>query len=648
MSTGRLALRRSAVRCLVLISMLASLPSEAMASGCVDPDPGDVGQVYECMAGARTSGSRPSGVFATMGVSSCLVVAGMYKDALRRAGNGRSEIGALVPSCSVLAQAVARVRGQPPAWAHCTAYPGRFDGKHIKACLDTFLSEHYGGRGRRVADCNDAIDEYEKALRLSMLPDERPRGSPLPTGYERPTCEEVTTAGVLTPPDRPAIAARDAGQSGQRTSRQRLPIPDATTAEIQTAERPAPPPPQPAATPDAPAVALDVPREPVTVAQGTPPRSPAPQSQPEAVASVRKCDVLAAHADDPEAFAGGVSDARLDAPQAIAACETAIRLDKSPRLTFQLARAYLKADRIEDAIAQLLVAAEQQHGGALAYLGDLVLDGAPGLDADPALARSLYEKAVASGYEPAKKVLSEFEDKTEEFETAEREEASSGPSGKLNPYSYPQVVENIERRQFDNIEYDETWVKSYLYNIADNIRAVCETHVTQNEVNRFREEAKRDLFNIGQAALGATVLGEMTRYAEMLKNPGAFVQEAQANSADNDPFDVALKDTSALFQRHMCRTAGLTQFSKNLKAYVMNEEAPLPAPGAIMNACLRDPLPSKYKPSDFCLCFVGGLAKARVSQANRRDLSIQFNAVAKKLVNIERNRVVFRACQSGY
>lgn len=372
--------------------------------------------------------------------------------------------------------------------------------------------------------------------------------------------------------------------------------------------------------------------------------------------AITPCDKFGGHPDDPESVTAGISDEMLDAKAVISACETSIKADPAiPRQHFQLARGYLKANRIEDTVEQLLLAAQEGHGGALAHLGDLHLSGVPGIEADPMLARSLYERAVASGFEPAKRVLAEFEDKTEELERAEREEAeemnsakSSVSSGKLNTYSYPQVIENIAKRQFDNIENNERWVKSYLYNIADNIRAVCETHFTQNEVNRFKAEAERDHFNIGQAAVGATILGQMTMYAEMLRNPGAFVQEAQASSADNDPFDVALKDTSALFQRHMCKTPGLSQFSNNLKAYVMNEEAPLPAPDAIMNACLRNPLSSKYKPSDFCACFVGGLANARVSQANRRDLSTQFNATAQKLVSIDKNRVVFRACQSGY
>ena len=98
-----------------------------------------------------------------------------------------------------------------------------------------------------------------------------------------------------------------------------------------------------------------------------------------ASAAVRLCDVLAAHPDDPEAFAAGVADAKLDAKAAIAACEQAVKAEpQTPRLHFQLARGYLKADRFENATEQLIAAA----------------------------------------------ILKEFEDKTAEFEKAEQDEAA--------------------------------------------------------------------------------------------------------------------------------------------------------------------------------------------------------------------------------
>ncbi|MFZ3287772.1 MAG: lysozyme inhibitor LprI family protein [Telluria sp.] len=392
-----------------------------------------------------------------------------------------------------------------------------------------------------------------------------------------------------------------------------------------------------------------------------PPQVQAPASQPSASTGktpnlAQECDALAAHPDDPEAFTAGISDEKLNAPTAILACEAAVKAEpQTPRLHFQLARGYLKANNIESAIEQLIAAGEQGHGAALAFLADLHVEGAPGIDADPALARSLYERAVASGFQPAKKILAEFEDKTDEYAKTEAEEnvavktTGATNSAILKPYVVPGIVDNIYNRKFDDIEYREGWVKEYLFNIADNIRAICESNFTQREVDNLKAAAGADHYRVGEAAVGAAIMGGMAVLADLFKNPGAYMQEAASSgSASEDPFDLAMKDTEALFQRHMCKTPGLAQFSKNLKAFVENDEAPLPAPDAIMNACLSNPPPSKYNPTDFCLCFVGGLDKARVSQVHRKNLVKNFREAAIAIMTIDRNVSQFRGCRSGF
>lgn len=178
--------------------LIAAVPAHAKSASCNDPDPRDVRQVYQCMMSVRFSERSPGSAFEQMGVSSCSIAASQYKDALRRSGYRREEIAALTPSCAVLGQALAQVRGKPPAWTQCTEYPGQFEPAHMKTCLDTFLPGHYGGRGKRLAGCADAIDEYEKALRAGMQADEREPGSRLPVGYERPSCDAVALAGIVT------------------------------------------------------------------------------------------------------------------------------------------------------------------------------------------------------------------------------------------------------------------------------------------------------------------------------------------------------------------------------------------------------------------------------------------------------------------
>jgi uncharacterized protein len=372
---------------------------------------------------------------------------------------------------------------------------------------------------------------------------------------------------------------------------------------------------------------------------------------------VRQCDQVAAHPDDPEAHAAGVTDEQLNAANTIRICQAAIVEDsQSPRLQFQLARGYLKASNTESAIERLIAAAEQGHGGALAYLGDLHIAGAPGIDPDPMLAKSLLEKAVASGFAPASKLLAEFQDMTEEFAKAEAEEKAAAAqvmesltTKSFAAYKNPGIIENIFHRRFDKITYNERWTKVYLANIADNIQAVCGTHFTSADVNSLKAEATRDHYNIGAAAVGANLLGVLTQLAQMQRDPGGSMAQAARSSNDEESiFPEAMADSSALFKQMPCGSMALSQFTRNLSAFVSNEEAPIAPRDAIMNACLKNPAPSKYKALDFCMCFGGGLDKTIVSQAHRRRLTTDFRASAIEIMGMERNKSQYRACQHGF
>lgn len=435
-------------------------------------------------------------------------------------------------------------------------------------------------------------------------------------------------------------------------------------AEVQTQ---APPPVTVAGVPAPPAQRPGTVAEAMVVMAQTPEAPPAmppsaPQMSEAARSAIRQCDALAAHPDDPEAFAKGVPESTLNAARAIAACSEAVRHDKtSPRLLFQLARAYLKAGRVEDALDQLIAAAEQEHGGALAYLADVVLDGAPGIEADPAMARGLYERAVASGFEPARKVLAGFEDMTDAYAKAEAEEveaASAAPrAGGLKPYLYPAIMDNIQARKFDAIPWSERWVKWYLVNVADNIRAICEAHFTSNDIAALREALDVDHYGIADAVSGismqeglAAVFGKSSNpYLNgATRNLAAFEEadEAPQPTGANDSFEAGMADTEALFQRHMCKSPGLERLSKNLVAYVRNEEAPLPAKDAIFKACVADPLPSSKinDPRDVCGCFAMSLRIASVSQVHRKNLTKSFKVTALEIMSLERNVRRFRGC----
>lgn len=392
-----------------------------------------------------------------------------------------------------------------------------------------------------------------------------------------------------------------------------------------------------------------------------------PVAPPATLTAIQACDRLGAHPDDPEAFNKGVPDAALSATELIAACRTAIAVSPvPPRLRFQLARGYLAANQYEVAVEQLLLAAEESHGGALAYLGDLALDGAPGIDADPVLARSLYQRALASGYEPAGRVLAEFEDMTEAYERAEAEDRLATPvarKGPLKPYRAVDLLEHIETRSFDSIYWNELWVKSYLINIADNIMSICEAHFTANDIAALKQAANADHRGVagmipdisslsisdGLAFLNGThpnpMLNGVRRNLAAINEMQSQTEE-QASRSDDELFTVSMADTEALFQRHLCKTSGMERFSNNLRAYVANEEAPLPAPRAIFNACTADPPPISYPDARvFCGCFLATMPYAQISQSHRKNLPKSFKLTATSVMNLDYNVKRFRGCR---
>lgn len=389
-----------------------------------------------------------------------------------------------------------------------------------------------------------------------------------------------------------------------------------------------------------------------------------------ALGPVGLCDKRAAHPDDPEALSAGVRDEAVEAGPAIQACEAAVKQEpQSPRLAFQLARAYLKADRVEDATEQLLAAAKGGHGGAMAYLADLHVDGAPGIEADPLLARQLYEKAVAAGFTPAEAVLKDYEDRTAEVEAAMREEQAlmnAPPAARAAPkaYAMPRIIEGIQTRKFSTIGYPEAWVKEYLYFVADNIRAICEGGFTVAEVERLKAASAADPLNLGPSALRMAGNQGINALGSVMQNPMAALQTAMAarevvmrerQEADaleagvegmGDAFDPSLADTGALLERQGCSGPAFTKFNRNLMAFVLDEEAPATGPGEIAKACERDPLPTKAgSERSFCDCFLRGLRYARVSQTHRHMLTRSFKAGATQLMAIDSNKIAFRACR---
>lgn len=356
--------------------------------------------------------------------------------------------------------------------------------------------------------------------------------------------------------------------------------------------------------------------------------------------SATECDNLAAHPDDPEATARGISEDDLDASAVITACESEASIDPaSPRLAFQLARGYLKAGRVEDAIEQLVRAAKQGHGGALAYLGDLYLDGAAGFEAEPALAHSLYQRAAEAGFAPAKAILAKFEDFTERAAAAdeaaiEQRAVSTPVINAKTKYINPEIVQNILKGDFDAVPFGEIYTKLYLVNMAENISEVCEDHFTKGEISQLKLDAAMKSVEMTPESGLTILMGILTSTAQMTQNPEAIIRDQAQAQIDQDQLpEDAMKDAFVLMKRHTCGSRELTQFSKNLVFYIRNEDAPRMSTEEMFRVCQREARPTgRYDAKNFCMCFMGAMTQTGVSRADRKGLSSDFWGTAQKMM----------------
>jgi hypothetical protein len=338
------------------------------------------------------------------------------------------------------------------------------------------------------------------------------------------------------------------------------------------------------------------------------------------------------------ATARGIRDISLDASAVITACEAETKNDPtSARLAFQLARGYLKAGRIEEAIEQLIIAGNEGHGGALAYLADLHLDGAAGLEADPMLAHSLYQRAAEAGFTPAKAVLAQFEDYTERALATEEE--GTVQEGALNinantKYINPEIVDNILKGDLDAVPFGELYTKAYLVNMAENISEVCEDHFTRREVSLLQLDAVEKSVEMTPQAGLTNLMGVLMGMAQMTQDPGGFVRTQTEAAIDQDQLpEDAMKDAFVLMKRHTCGSPQLSQFSKNLVSYVRNEGAPRLSTDEMYALCQRQARPTgRYDARNFCMCFMGAMSQTGVSRANRKRLSSDFWTTAQNMM----------------
>ena len=133
-------------------------------------------------------------------------------------------------------------------------------------------------------------------------------------------------------------------------------------------------------------------KEPVVAAKPEP-----PARLEQSKTDIATCHRLASAPEDPEAKGPGVEFAKIDAVRAIAACQRALSAEPdSPRLHFQLGRAYERQNKSGEARRHYKRAADKDYASAMTALADLNRRGT-GQAADHQAALRLYERARAKG-----------------------------------------------------------------------------------------------------------------------------------------------------------------------------------------------------------------------------------------------------------
>ena len=117
------------------------------------------------------------------------------------------------------------------------------------------------------------------------------------------------------------------------------------------------------------------------------------------------CDTYAASDYDPQGKSAGISFDKIDAGLAVPACEAAVQqYPESSRLTFQLGRAYKKANNFDAAVTQYRKAADRGNAVAQHSLGLMYRNGF-GVPQDFGEAINWYRKAADQGFAPAQASL---------------------------------------------------------------------------------------------------------------------------------------------------------------------------------------------------------------------------------------------------
>lgn len=389
----------------------------------------------------------------------------------------------------------------------------------------------------------------------------------------------------------------------------------------------------------------------------------APPARPLSDNPIQRCDQLASHPADPEAHAPGLTEEHLQEAPATQACEQALQLfPDAPRLSFQLARAYLKAGRQEEGIERLLAAARQGHGASLAYLGDIHLNGGPAIEPDPAAARALYQRALEFGFEPARQMLAEFEDFTAQVAQAEKEERGGGaaeakqggtprlptvPPG--TEYKVPGVMNPTLAGDLNAVEHNEIWSKFFLIDVASTIGYYCRSEFSNDRLDALTVSASTSMIDRTTAGGMALLLDAAEQLMLQMGRPeaAAALERRELEVGEQvilQRAEEAAHDGIVLLSRHGCASPQLKAFGQHAVAFIEGQGAPPINTEQIFQSCNRyNNKAQNHIGRQFCHCVTRKILTARVTRAERIGLASNFPPNAQKIANRQLDH--FQSCR---
>lgn len=272
-----------------------------------------------------------------------------------------------------------------------------------------------------------------------------------------------------------------------------------------------------------------------------------------------RCDLMAAHPDDPARVAPGVPDERFDAKAAVPPCIEAVRREpQTGRLIFQLARAQLYSGRPAEAVITLKRAVELQHGGAHYYLSEAYIDGAPGLPRNERLANELAARASALGFGPGATIAGATPSEPV-FAESTYEDASMM---KAVYYGKSTTLD-------DSPNYRFNYLLAQAYLLAGDDCKIFRLSEVEDFRSRFQfaqlPSTQSELFQKGFKAF----IEGYTTLLNFSKDPRSIAQGAAASRRVDMAGAYGARDLSSLAAASgYCKGAAVKRYAKNLRVYM--------------------------------------------------------------------------------